>query len=98
MAAEIHQLPRFAGEHARRLPSAGEEIAFAEALRILSDRASEWRDRLDGILQHGDYFMRDDGRDHVMVDAATLKACGEDMQALARHLRNMAAQIDEATE
>jgi hypothetical protein len=96
MAAEIHQLPRFAGEHARRLPSAGEEIAYAEALRILADRANEWRARLDGILQHGDYLMRDDGRDHVLVDGATLQACGEDIQALAKHLRNLAAQIEAA--
>jgi len=98
MAAEIHQLPRFAGEKARKLPSSGEEIAYTEALRILADRAHEWRDRIQDVLDEGPHFERDDGRDHVLVDGATMQAMGEDMQALSKHLRHMAALIDEEGE
>tara|TARA_B100000749_G_C18260201_1_gene396029 strand:+ start:177 stop:473 length:297 start_codon:yes stop_codon:yes gene_type:complete len=95
MAAEIHQLPRFEGERPRRLPASGEEVPYTDALRILSERANEWRDRIQAVLDDGPHFVREDGRDHIMMDGATLQAMGEDMQALAKHLRQMASLIDE---
>src|SRR5690554_5776410 len=95
MAATIHQLPRFQGEARRTLPDG--EIQFHEALSLLADRAHEWRDRLDEILQTGDYLTHADGRDHVITDAAALQACGEDLQSMVKHLRAMAAMLkDEA--
>jgi len=95
MAAKIYQLPRFEGEPARRFPSSGEAIPYTQAMRILSDRAAEWRDRVQLMLDEGPHFMREDGRDHVLVDGATLQAMGEDLQALSKHLSAMAVLIDD---
>jgi hypothetical protein len=89
MAATIHKLPRFEGERPRRLPAG--EVPFDKALEILGERATEWRDYIDDVLQNGAYLKSaENGRDHVIVDGAALQSLGEDMQALARHLQNLA--------
>jgi len=94
--AEIHQLPRFQGEPVRQLPGTGEVIPYCDALRLLAKRAGEWEARIQGMLTDGPFYASPDGRDHVMVDGATLEACGKDIAAIHDHLHRMAKLIEDS--
>lgn len=97
MAAEIHQLPRFEGERARKLPSG--TVTVTEALAILAGRAGEWRDFIDDELQNGDTFINAESeRDHRVIDGEALQVMGEDLARIAIHLQNLSELLDDERE
>lgn len=89
---QIHQLPRFKGERARKLPNG--QIEFHDALRIFATRHTEWVEHLAETLREGCYLLSEDRRDHVITDADLLNALHNDLKSTAAHLFAMADQLE----
>lgn len=94
MAAKIFALPRFEGEKVRQLPNG--PLAFHEALQILADRSTSWRDFIDDQLQNGETLISaETRRDHRVIDGAALQAMGEELQDISKHLNALAKMLKE---